>query len=211
VSATVPTGLELGTLEFTLKSNDDLEEFPEELVRSLCAEWIGVQLAVVGMEAMRWVTGAGESGGVEQLAAPFGMPVIQAAQAGGLTNHHKPGDAASFNGVRGLWASRPGAGVEPAAAEDVALPPGATAQQTASPRREEAASPSAAAPAPATGGRDAVADLFSEFLQRGRELMGGREGGPSPSAEPVLITGAALGLAGGTADDGLAPVRAAGG
>jgi hypothetical protein len=257
VSATVPTGLDLETLEFTLESIDESaerelpdnvvialderDEFPEELVRRMCREELGGQLAFVGTEAMRWVAGAGESGGVEQLAARFVLPAIQSAQAGLVaeldtvadavydegagvfvevgpkhalqgfasdvlgddavlslaTNHHKPGDVASFNGALcGLWAAGLGAGVEPAAAEDVALQPGATAQQTASPRRAAAASPSAAAPAPAKGGRDALADLFPEFLARGRELMGGREGGLAPSAEPVVITGAALGLPG---------------
>jgi hypothetical protein len=99
------------------------------------------------------------------------------------------------------------------------------------PKPGDVASPSAAAPAPATVGRDALADLFAEFLQRGRELMGGREGGLAPRAEPVVITGAALGLpgaerlfgkvrgrlegyrtielAGGVGADALAPIRAA--
>jgi hypothetical protein len=48
-------------------------------------------------------------------------------------------------------------GLEPAAAEDVALQPGTNAQKGASPRREAAASPSAAAPA--TVGRDALAPI----------------------------------------------------
>ena len=74
--------------------------------------------------------------------------------------HSKPGDVASFNGALcWLWAAGHGAGGEPAAAEDAALQPGANAQQTASPRREAAASPSAAAPAPATVGRDALAPI----------------------------------------------------
>ena len=76
------------------------------------------------------------------------------------TNHSEPGDVASFSGALcGLWAPGHSAGVDPAAAEDVALQPGANAQQTASPRREAAASPSAAAPAPATVGRDALAPI----------------------------------------------------
>jgi hypothetical protein len=41
----------------------------------------------------------------------------------------------------------------------VRLSDGADAQQTAAPRREAAASPSAAAPAPATVGRDALAPI----------------------------------------------------
>jgi hypothetical protein len=74
--------------------------------------------------------------------------------------HSKPGDVASINGaLRRLWAAGHGAGGEPAAAEYAPLQPGANAQQTASPRREAAASPSAAAPAPATVGRDALAPI----------------------------------------------------
>jgi acyl transferase domain-containing protein/NAD(P)-dependent dehydrogenase (short-subunit alcohol dehydrogenase family)/acyl carrier protein len=108
------------------------------------------------------------------------------------TNHPKPGDVASFNGALcGLWAAGLGAGIEPGAAADVALQPGATAQQAAAPP----------APPPPAGGReiapsDALANLFAEFLERGRELMSGREGSPGPDTEPVVITGAALGLPG---------------
>ena len=76
-----------------------------------------------------------------------------------------------------------------------------------------------------------AADRFVEFLQRRRDLVGGREGGLAPSAEPVVITGAALGLpraeklfgkvrgrlegyrtiepAGGVGADALATIRAA--
>ncbi len=38
--------------------------------------------------------------------------------------------------------------------------------------------------------------LFAEFLERGRELMGGRGEERAPATEPVVITGAALGLPG---------------
>jgi hypothetical protein len=48
---------------------------------------------------------------------------------------------------------------QPELPDSVALQPGANAQQTASPRREAAASPSAAAPAPARVGRDAPAPI----------------------------------------------------
>lgn len=128
MSAPVPTGLDFENPELTLESIDELDEFPQQLVRR---EQVGVQLAFVGTEAMRWVAGAGESGGVEHLAARFGLPAIQSAQAG-------LGDDA----------------------------------------------------------RDPLSDSFAEILQRGRELMGGREGGLAPSAEPVVMTGAALGLPG---------------
>jgi hypothetical protein len=111
---------------------DQCDEFPEELVRRNCGEELDVQLSdVLGDD-----------------------PVLLA------TNPPRPGDVASFNSALcGLWAAAHGAGVEPATAEDVALRPGANAQQTASPRREAAASPSAAAPAPATIGRDALAPI----------------------------------------------------
>ena len=62
----------------------------------------------------------------------------------------------------------------------------------ASPRREAAATPSAAAPAPATVGRDALADRFAQCLQRGR-VQG-------------YVT---IALAGDVGADALAPIRAA--
>jgi hypothetical protein len=124
-------------------------------VRRGRGEQLGVQLAFVGTDAMRWVAGAEESGGVEQLAARFGPPAIQSARAG--------------------------LGDDPV--------PGLATNHSAQP----------------TDGRGAPPDFFPEFLQRGRELMGGREGGLAPGAEPVVMTGAALGLPG--ADTGLASVR----
>jgi alkylation response protein AidB-like acyl-CoA dehydrogenase len=66
VSATVPAGLDLESLEFTLESIaefaqrelsdsavialDERDEFPEELVRRMCGEELGVQLAFVPEE-----------------------------------------------------------------------------------------------------------------------------------------------------------------
>lgn len=52
-----------------------------------------------------------------------------------------------------------GLDIESAAGEDVALQPGTKAQETALPRREAAASPSAVAAAPAMAGRDALAPI----------------------------------------------------
>lgn len=52
-----------------------------------------------------------------------------------------------------------GLDIESAAGEDVALQPGTNAQETALPRREAAASPSAVAPAPAMVGRGALAPI----------------------------------------------------
>ena len=120
------------------------------------------------------------------------------------TNHPKAGDVPSFNGALcGLWAAGLGAGLEPAAAADVALRPGATAQQPATRRTAAPPAPAAtAAPAPpaagaaAGGAQSELERLFAEFVERGRELMGAQEGGPAPSTEPVVVTGAALGLPG---------------
>ncbi len=114
------------------------------------------------------------------------------------TNHPKPGDIASFNGALcGLWAAGLGAGIEPEAAS---LRSGATAQ----PRAAKPASVAPVAPvpggAPSAGLEEAAYNdlgrLFAEFLERGRELMGARGDELAPATEPVVITGAALGLPG---------------
>jgi acyl transferase domain-containing protein/acyl carrier protein len=99
------------------------------------------------------------------------------------TNHPKAGDVATFNAALcGLWAAGLGAGVEPATP---AAPPPVRAAATPS-------SPPPAGPVPTTGARDDLERLFSEFVERARQVMGARE---VPS-EPVVITGAAVGLPG---------------
>ena len=84
MSATVPTGLDLEAPELTLETIDEFDESPDELVRRVRGERRRVQLASVGTEAMRWVAGAGESGGVEQPAARFRLPAIQWAVVYGV-------------------------------------------------------------------------------------------------------------------------------
>ncbi len=123
------------------------------------------------------------------------------------SNHPKPGDVASFNNALcGLYASGLGAGVEPPRREAAALRAGATAQPRypAPPPAAGAETPppmEAGAPAPggdrldeATYGN--LGRLFAEFLERGRELMGTPGDGGPRRTEPVVITGAALGLPG---------------
>ncbi len=101
------------------------------------------------------------------------------------SNHPKPGDLMSFNtALSGLYAAGLGASLEPPAAGSGTLQAGATAQ----PRRDPVPV------APARAGDDDLSHLFAEFLERGRELMGGGSGA-RPIA-PVVITGAALGLPG---------------
>ncbi|HUA47072.1 MAG TPA: beta-ketoacyl synthase N-terminal-like domain-containing protein, partial [Solirubrobacteraceae bacterium] len=112
------------------------------------------------------------------------------------TNHPKQGDVATFNNALcGLWAAGLGDGREPVAREAAVLQPLATARV-----RAEAAEPPAA-PASTVNGSikrtdDDLERLFAEFLERGRRLMAARGGEPASASEPVVITGAGLGLPG---------------
>ncbi|HEY1277842.1 MAG TPA: SDR family NAD(P)-dependent oxidoreductase [Thermoleophilaceae bacterium] len=104
-----------------------------------------------------------------------------------FANHPKNGDLPSFNqALCGLYASGLGAG-------------------RASERPEPVRAPSAAAPAappPAAAGPvgdDTLRDLgrmFVDFLERGRELVSGGDRGGLADTDPVVITGASLGLPG---------------
>ncbi len=107
-------------------------------------------------------------------------------------NHPKTGDIATFNGALcGLWAAGLGAGVEPATAESAALKPGATAQAV-----PPAPAPAAPAGPPAADAASELSRLFAEFVERGRALMGAAGPADERATEPVVITGAGLGLPG---------------
>ena len=113
------------------------------------------------------------------------------------TNHPKQGDIATFNNALcGLWAAGLGAGREPVAREAAVLQPGATAQAPAPPP----APPPPATPRAGAGAGERTDDdleqLFSEFLQRGRRLMAAHGHEAASDTEPVVITGAGLGLPG---------------
>ena len=121
------------------------------------------------------------------------------------TNHPKQGDIASFNSALcGLWAAGLGAGIDEEAAQGAVLRGGATAQPRAT--TPTGAQPRAASPAGAVGPRagsgldeatyNELGRLFAEFLERGRELIGGRDEEARPTGEPVVITGASIGLPG---------------
>jgi acyl transferase domain-containing protein/acyl carrier protein len=110
------------------------------------------------------------------------------------TNHPKAGDVASFNNALcGLWAAGLGAGRDPVQRDAAQLQAGATAQPQAgaSPKRRPA--PVEAAPA-RTG--DDLQQLLAEFVERGRKLLATNAEERGPVSEPVVITGAALGLPG---------------
>ena len=128
------------------------------------------------------------------------------------SNHPKLGDVPSFNtALCGLYASGLGAGMEPLPREAAALGAAATAQPRfpAMPAAAPAEAPPAAVPTPAAAGAPApggdgldeatygnLGRLFAEFLERGRELIGAPGDGSPRRTEPVVITGAALGLPG---------------
>ncbi len=139
-----------------------------------------------------------------------------------FSNHPKNGDVASFNqALAGLYASGHGVGTLPAATAGAAIggaAPGAPAQ-TPAPATAEAAPPVAtpaaataaaapAAPAPAgAAGTDRYMELgrlFADVLERGYEVLGGAAPSAATSSrgdgvvtsEPVVVTGAALGLPG---------------
>ena len=95
------------------------------------------------------------------------------------SNHPKQGDVPTFNNALcGLWAAGLGAGREPIAREAVELKSGATAQPQ--PRAE----------------REARVRRASSGIPPQAEPVPARTDGGAPAPEPVVITGAALGLPG---------------
>ncbi|MFN8130206.1 MAG: SDR family NAD(P)-dependent oxidoreductase [Solirubrobacteraceae bacterium] len=116
------------------------------------------------------------------------------------SNHPKLGDVPSFSqALCGLYAAGLGAGAEPApapAAPASAVPAAPAAAPAARPAA--AATPGPAAPSgPLTDATYAeLGHLLADVLERGRALVGDGTGGAPAAAEPVVITGAALGLPG---------------
>ncbi|HEX5820236.1 MAG TPA: SDR family NAD(P)-dependent oxidoreductase, partial [Solirubrobacterales bacterium] len=95
------------------------------------------------------------------------------------SNHPKQGDVPTFNNALcGLWAAGLGTGRDPDTRESVELKPGATAQPHSRPVRE------------------ARARLAPEEGRAGAEPGPAAVAGEAPGDEPVVITGAALGLPG---------------
>ncbi|HEY5142270.1 MAG TPA: beta-ketoacyl synthase N-terminal-like domain-containing protein, partial [Solirubrobacteraceae bacterium] len=107
-----------------------------------------------------------------------------------MTNHPKNGDLPSFNAALcGLYASGVGA---PAATQAAA--PAAAPAMTATPAPVAAAGPPSSDATLLALGR-----VFADALERGRELLAGAGvagDGAAVAGEPVVITGAALGLPG---------------
>ncbi len=102
------------------------------------------------------------------------------------TNHPKAGDVASFNNALcGLWAAGLGAGRDSVGREVAQLQAGATAQPRPRPPERRSAG---------TGGD--LERLLAEFVERGRKLLASEADERPAPTEPVVITGAALGLPG---------------
>ena len=113
-----------------------------------------------------------------------------------FANHPKFADDVAFNrALCGLWAAGVGTGVQPApsaAPEPARSPVAATADTSLRP---------AAAPADGVAASDSVylelGHLFADFLDKGRAIYASAGGSfEGDSSEPVVITGAALGLPG---------------
>jgi acyl transferase domain-containing protein len=113
------------------------------------------------------------------------------------SNHPKGGDVATFNNALcAMYAAGLGAGRPAPARADAELQSGATVRPAAT------ATPSPPAvrgdnanPQDALSSTTALEALISEFARRARELVGDGDGGAS-STEPVVITGASVGLPG---------------
>ena len=115
-----------------------------------------------------------------------------------FTNHPKGGDVVAFNqALCGLYAAGHGVGTSAAGAPDASAPPA-----VANPPSFDRAVASPAVSTVAPGDRiHELGELFVEFLDRGYQIYSGglpaTGGGTGSEAdEPVVITGAALGLPG---------------
>jgi len=151
-----------------------------------------------------------------------------------FTNHPKVGDLTSFNyALCGLFASGLGRGAEAGEGVPSGVPATssgvpATSSSPSNPVPATSSGPVPATssgpsnPVPATSSGGSVGDrygelgrLFADFLERGFEIYRGGGGPPGPAPapeggdEPVVVTGAGLGLPGGRrvfADDNVARI-----
>ncbi len=122
-----------------------------------------------------------------------------------FTNHPKSGDLASFNAALcGLWASGLGLGTAEQPTAPATQPEPVEAADTVAASAPRAASPSTDSPSGTAMSSDKYVELgriFAEAIEQGLRLYGA----PAPAAadrpetspsEPVVISGAALGLPG---------------
>ena len=122
-----------------------------------------------------------------------------------FSNHPKQGDVTAFNqALCGLYAAGLGVGrkadqatpVEPASARAPTAPaPVATASDGAT-QRPEAVVVSVPSTPPGGDTYVALGRMFADMLEKGNQLLG-HVPQPSALAEPVVVTGAGLGLPGG--------------
>ncbi|MGZ4826690.1 MAG: SDR family NAD(P)-dependent oxidoreductase, partial [Terriglobales bacterium] len=114
-----------------------------------------------------------------------------------FSNHPKIGDVPAFNqALCGLYAAGLGRGTADAAREPATVPAASAPPETAKPIAEIVPAAGATVPAAPTNGDHYVelGHLFADVLERGWQITHG--GQPTPTALPVAITGAALGLPG---------------
>ncbi len=114
-----------------------------------------------------------------------------------FSNHPKIGDVPAFNqALCGLYAAGLGRGTADAVREPATVPAASAPPETAKPIAETVPAAGATVPAAPTNG-DHYVELghwFADVLERGWQITHG--GQPTPTALPVAITGAALGLPG---------------
>ncbi len=130
-----------------------------------------------------------------------------------FTNHPRQGDEKSFNSALcGLWATGHGMAAAPSAPPaTVSAPTPPTRRPPAAPAPIVGSTAATAAPATAAGlstgaptgpGDDAalrqVGELIAQAVAKAFQVYsgGGRGDGPPPAGQPVVVTGAALGLPG---------------
>ena len=114
-----------------------------------------------------------------------------------FSNHPKIGDVPAFNqALCGLYAAGQGRGTADTGREPATVPAVSATPEIARPIAEMAPAAGAAlSAAPANGDHYVeLGHLFADILERGWQITHG--GKPAPTALPVTITGAALGLPG---------------